>query len=299
MNYLYHIGVYLGIYVITALSLNVVLGYCGMLTMAHAGYFAIGSYTFALASLKLGWGFVPSLALSAGVAGALSLAVSLSAWRLRDDFFVLVSLSAQVLIFSLLFNWFTPNVEIGSLSNFTNGPYGISGIPRPQAFGQRFESTASMAALSLGLAAACAVLIRHLLSSPWGRLLKAIRDDELAARGLGKDTRMAKVQAFSLACGMVGLAGAVYASYVSYIEPGIASVNESVVMLCMVIVGGAGNFRGPIVGAVTLVAIPEILRFVEISERLAGNLRLAAFGLLLVVMMHFRPQGIAGEYRID
>jgi branched-chain amino acid transport system permease protein len=299
VNYLYHIGVYLGIYVITALSLNVVVGYCGMLTMAHAGYFAIGSYAYALASLKLGWGFLPSLALAAGVAGVLSLAVSLSAWRLRDDFFVLVSLSAQVLIFSLLFNWFTPNEEIGSFANFTNGPYGISSIPKPQLFGLRFESTGSMAILSLVLAAACTVLLRLLLSSPWGRLLKAIRDDELAARGLGKDTRLAKVQAFSVACGMVGLAGAVYASYVTYIEPGISSVNESVVMLCMVIVGGAGNFRGPIVGAVTLLAIPEILRFVDLSERLAGNLRLAAFGLLLVLMMHFRPQGLAGEYRID
>jgi branched-chain amino acid transport system permease protein len=136
-------------------------------------------------------------------------------------------------------------------------------------------------------------------SSPWGRLLKAMRDDELAARGLGKNIRLVKVQAFAVACGMVAVAGTIYASYVSYIDPSIASLDESILMLCMVIVGGGGNFRGPLVGALVLLSIPELLRFVNIPDVMAANIRLMVYGLLLVLMMHFRPQGLAGEYRLE
>jgi branched-chain amino acid transport system permease protein len=130
-------------------------------------------------------------------------------------------------------------------------------------------------------------------------LLKALRDDELAARGLGKNTRIAKVQVFAIASGMVAVAGALYAAYVGYIDPSAASLDESVLFICMVIVGGVGNFRGPLVGALMLLAIPEALRFLAIPDAIAANLRLMAYGVLLVVMMHFRPQGLAGNYRIE
>ncbi len=165
--------------------------------------------------------------------------------------------------------------------------------------GIKLDTLGSIAAISLVLAGACAFFSWILLSSPWGRLLKAMRDDELAARGLGKNVHLAKVQVFAVACGMAAVAGAIYASYVSYIDPSAASLDESILMLCMVIVGGAGNFRGPIVGAFILLAIPEILRFAHIPDAVAANIRLMAYGLLLVIMMHFRPQGLAGEYRIE
>ena len=299
MNYLLHLLIYLNIYAIVALSLNLVIGYCGLLTLAHAGYFAIGSYAYALATIKLGWGFLPATALGVGLAGVLSLAVSLPALRFKGDFFVMVSLAVQALLFSLLQNWSTPGAEIGTWTNLTNGPFGIVNIPKPQLLGWRFETIGSIALLSLIVALFCAFISWLLLASPWGRLLQAIRDDELAARGLGKNTRLAKVQAFAVACGMVAAAGAIYASYVSYIDPGVSTLNESVLMMCMVIVGGVGNFYGPLVGALILLAIPEALRFALIPDAIAANIRLLIYGLLLVVMMHFRPQGLAGKYRID
>lgn len=299
MDYFLHLLIYLDIYIIVALSLNMVVGYCGLLTLAHASYFAVGSYAYALATLKLGWGFFPAVALGAGVAAALSLAVSLPAWRFKGDFFIMVSLSVQALLFSLFHNWSSPGTEPGTWVNLTNGPFGLAGIPQPAILGIKIATLSSVSMLSVVLAGVCALLAWLLLSSPWGRLLKAIRDDELATRGLGKNVRVAKIEAFAVACGMVAVAGALYASYVSYIDPSTAALDESILMLCMVIVGGVGNFRGPLVGALVLLAIPEALRFADIPDTMAANIRLTAYGLLLILMMHFRPQGLAGEYRIE
>jgi branched-chain amino acid transport system permease protein len=299
MNYVLHLLIYLSIYAIVALSLNIVVGYCGLLALSHAGYFAIGAYAYSLAVLKLQWNFFPAALLGVGVAALLSLAVALPSWRFKDDFFVLVSLSAQVVIFSLLNNWTKPGTDFGTLQNLTNGSFGISGIPRPVFFGVTLDGMAGMAILAGALALFCALIAYLLAISPWGRLLKSIRDDELAARGLGKKVRLAKLQAFAIACGMAALAGALYASYVGYIDPSSAALDQAILMLCMVIVGGAGNFRGPLVGAFVLLAIPELLRFAHVPDAAAANVRLIAYGVLLVLLMHFRPQGIAGEYRVE
>ncbi|MCI0348090.1 MAG: branched-chain amino acid ABC transporter permease, partial [Acidobacteriales bacterium] len=275
------------------------VGYCGLLSLAHAGYFAVGSYAYALATLKLGWGLVPSLGLGVGLAAVLSLALSLPAWRFRGDFFVMVSLAVQALLFSLYYNWSQPGAEPGTLTNLTNGPFGLAGIPKPSLPFFKVDSLTGIALLCLVLAILCGLICWRLLSSPWGRLLKAMRDDELALRSMGKNVRRAKMEVFAISCGMVAVAGALYASYVSYIDPSTASLNESILMLCIVLVGGVANLRGPLVGALVLLAIPELLRFAQIPDALAANVRLMVYGLALVLMMHFRPQGIAGEYRIE
>lgn len=299
MNYALHLLIYLAIYAIVALSLNIVVGYCGLIALSHAGYFAIGAYACAIAMLKLHWNFFPAAGLGVVAAALLSLAVSLPAWRFRGDFFVLVSLAVQVVLFSLLNNWTKPGTDFGTLQNLTNGSFGIAGIPRPVLFGVSLDGMGGMAVLACGLALLCALVAWLLSISPWGRLLKCLRDDELAVRGLGKNVRAAKMQAFAIACGMAALAGALYAAYVGYIDPSSAALDQSILMLCMVIVGGAGNFRGPLVGALVLLAIPEGLRFAHVPDAAAANLRLIAYGLLLVLLMHFRPQGIAGEYRVE
>ena len=299
MNYLLHLLIFFNIYVIVAMSLNLVVGYCGLLTLAHAGYFAVGAYTYALATLTFGCGFICAALLAVCVAAVLSLALSLPAWRFKGDFFVMISLAIQALIFSLLYNWFVPNGPPGTWSNLTNGPFGLASISKPAIAGITLTSIGGIAVLSSLLALLVAAFVWMLVFSPWGRLLKAMRDDELAVRGLGKNTRLAKTQVMAIACGLAGLAGAIYSSYVSYIDPSSASLDESVLMLCMVLVGGVGNFRGPLVGALVLLAIPEILRFAQFHEAAAANIRLLAYGGLLVVLTHFRPQGLAGEYRIE
>jgi branched-chain amino acid transport system permease protein len=299
MNYVLSLFIYLNIYAIVALSLNLVVGYCGLLTLAHAGYFAVGGYAYAIATLQWHWEFGPAVILAALLAGILSLAVSLPAWRFKGDFFVMVSLAVQALLFSLIYNAADTNATLGSWKNLTNGSFGIPGIPKPIVLGFQFQTIASIAWLTCLVALICGGVCWLLLSSPWGKLLRAMRDDELVTRGLGKHTRWAKVQAFAIACGMAGIAGALYAAYVNYMDASSASLDQSVLMLCMVIVGGVGNFRGPLVGAFLLLAIPEVLRFVAIPDTIAANLRMMLYGVLLVVMMHVRPKGVAGEYRID
>jgi branched-chain amino acid transport system permease protein len=286
MNYLIHLLIYFDIYVIVALSLNLVVGYCGMLTLVHAGFYAIGGYAYALLTLVMGWGFLPALFTAVLLAATLSLAVSLPAWRLKGDFFVLATLAVQALIFSLLYNWSDPNASLGTWNNLTNGPFGISGIPKPKILGFAVTDSPSF-------------FVWRLTSSPWGRVLVAMREDELAARNLGKNTRLLKVQALAIASGLVSVAGTLYAAYVGYLDPSSASLEESILMLSMVIVGGVGNFRGPVIGAIVLIAVPELLRFLDFPDALAANFRLAIYGLLLVLMMHFRPQGISGKYRLS
>jgi branched-chain amino acid transport system permease protein len=299
MNYLLHLVIYLNIYVIMAMSLNMIVGYTGLLSLAHAGYFAIGSYAYALVSVQLGLGFLPSLSLAVGIAAILSLALSLPALRFKGDFFVMSSLAVQTLLFTLFNNWSSTGAKPGTFANLTNGQFGIAGIPKPSFFHYEVNTLPGIAILSLALAALSSLLCWRLLSSPWGRLLKSLRDDELALRSLGKNVRLAKVQAFAIACGLAAIAGAIYASYVGYINPSAASLDESILMFSMVIVGGVSNLRGPLVGALILLAIPELLRFVQIPDAIAANVRLLLYGTALVVMMHFRPQGIAGEYRIQ
>lgn len=299
MNYVLHLLVYFNIYVIVALSLNLVVGYCGLLTLAHAGYYAIGAYAYALLASTMGWGFIPATLAGAVIAAGLSLAVSLQSWRLKGDFFVLASLAAQALIFSALYNWTSTDAPLGSWRNLTNGPFGITGIPRPELFGWSIATPLSFALFATVVAAICAFVLWRLTASPWGRLLLAMREDELAARGLGKNTRFAKVQAFAISAALVAMAGALYAAHVRYLDPSSATLDESILMLSMVIVGGLGNFRGPILGAAVLILLPEALRFLQLPDDQAANLRLLIYGLLLVLMMHFRPQGIAGEYRMQ
>lgn len=299
MNYLQHLLVYFCIYGILALSLNLVVGYCGLMTLAHAAYFAVGAYSYSLLSINLHWDFVPAAIAGMVIAMVLSLAVSLPAWRFKGDLFVMVSLSVQALIYSSLMNWATSDAPLGSWRNLTNGPFGIPGVPKPTFLGFEISTLPEYLMLSIVTLSICCLIVWRLVDSPWGRLLKCLRDDELAARSLGKNTRKAKLEALAFACGLAAVAGALYASYVGYIDPSSASLDEGILMLCMVIVGGAGNFKGPLVGAAVLIALPEVLRFANFPDSVAVNMRLLIYGLLLVVMAHFRPNGLAGEYRFQ
>lgn len=231
MNYLLHLLVYFDIYAIVALSLNLVVGYCGLLTLAHAGYYAMGSYACALLMLTAGWGFLPAMLAGALLSAVASLAVSLPAWRLRGDFLVLASLAVQTLIYSALYNWSSAEDPLGSWKNLTNGPFGLTGIPRPRLFGWEISETLSYAVFASGLAGLCGFMLWRLKSSPWGRLLLAMREDELAARGLGKNTRFAKVQAFAIASAMAAVAGSLYAAYVRYLAPSSAMFSHEIMCI--------------------------------------------------------------------
>jgi len=299
MNYVFHLIIYLSIYAILALSLNLIVGYMGRLSMAHAGFMAVGAYSYALVTINLEWGFLPGLLMAVFVAVALSPMLSLPSWRFKGDSFMMITLVVQALLYGLIHNWYYPSAPLGSLKNLTNGPFGIGGVNKPDILGIQLDTISSMAVLSLVIAGICGLIIFRLTNSPWGRLLQCSRDDELALRGLGKNVRLMKVQAFAFSCGFAAVGGVLYVSYVSYIDPTIASLDESILLLCMLCVGGMGNFRGPLVGALVLLLLPELLRMTSMPQAIAANVQLLAYGLLMVLLVHFRPQGIAGEYRLE
>jgi branched-chain amino acid transport system permease protein len=298
MSYLWHLLIYLGVYTIVSISLNLIVGYCGLLSLAHAGFFALGGYVYALVTLTFKWGFVEATFLAVLISIIFSLMVSIPAWQFKGNFFVLVSLAVQALLFGAFYNWYA-DAPIGTWKNLTNGVFGLSGVPKPIVFGWQLQQADRIVWLTWFLTLLCVGMSWLLLGSPWGRLLRSLRDDELVTRGLGKNTRWVKTQAFAIACGMVALAGAILTSYIGFIDPSAAALDESILMLSMVLVGGVGNFRGPLVGALVLLAIPEALRFVQIPDAIAANVRLILYGVSLLLVIHLRPEGIAGKYRLE
>ena len=289
MSYLIHILIMITIYLILSLSLNLLVGYTGLLSLCQAAFYGIGAYVSTLLMVKLGLGF--PLALIIGVASTmlLSLLVAYPSLRLKGDYFVLTSLGFQIIVFSLLYNW------VG----LTRGPYGIPGIPKPRFFGFEFASLPSFLLLSSALAFLVFLALWRISASPFGRVLKAIRDDEMATLALGKRVANFKIWAFVIAGGIAAIAGSLYAGYVTYIDPTSFTLDESIFILAIILVGGSGNLKGPVIGTAFMIILPEALRFLGIPDTIAPNVRQMIYGVLLVILMFYRSQGLAGEYKFE
>lgn len=289
MNYVFHLMILICLYAVLVQSLNITVGYAGMLSLCHAAFYGSGAYISALLLRYAGWPFTVSLAVAVIGTGVLAWLVSFPAARLRKDFFVLATLGFQMIAFALLYNW----VEV------TQGPYGVSGIPRPSFLGFSISTPLSFFILALVFALLCLGLLRWLAISPYGRTLQAIREDEVAAASLGKDVRAFKRSAFTWSGAIAAIPGVLYATYSSYIDPTAFGLDESILILCILIIGGAGNMRGPIIGALVVVLLPELLRFLNVPDSIEANLRQLLYGIAIIVIMRIRPQGIAGRYAFD
>jgi len=286
MEYLLHILILIGIYVILSVSLNLLAGYTGLLSIAHAAFYGVGAYVAALLALRLHSPFLINIFCAVILSGLLGLLVGLPSLRIRDDYFVIATFAFQVITFSVLNNWVS----------FTGGPMGLPGIP-PVSFGGLVLSPKWVFFLLVLLFAVLVLLISwRLVASPFGRVLKAIREDEVFAASLGKDVSYYKVLVFVVGAGIAGIAGVLYAHYISFIDPTSFTVMESIFIISIVIIGGAGNLWGSVIGAVVMVALPELLRFVGLPNVVAANLRQILYGALLVAFMMARPQGLLGEY---
>ena len=290
MTYACHILILINIYIILALSLNVTVGYVGLMSLCHAAFYAVGAYTSSLLAVQLGWSFLPTVVVAIIFAAALSLVVSVPSLRLKSDYFVLSTLSFQMIVFALLYN---------NLFGITGGPFGLSGIPVPSILGWEANTPQRQLLLSSVLAMGSTALLWAVLESPFGRTLRAIRDDETAAASLGKNVPAFKIIAFAIGAGVAAVAGALYAGYVHYIDPSSFALSESIFILSVVVIGGAGSFLGPIVGAATLVMLPEALRFLNVPEVVAADIRQITYGVLLIVLMRRRPQGLFGKYEFN
>jgi len=289
MSYLLHILIMVNIYAVLALSLNLLVGYAGLLSLCHAAFYGIGAYAGTLLMVELGLGFWPALFLAVTATVLLSFTISVPALRLSGDYFVLASLGFQVIVFTVLYNW----------TDLTRGPYGISGIPSPSFFGIEINSPLAYFLFTGVIALVCIGLLHLVGNSPFGRVLKAIREDEMAASALGKNISRFKVTAFAIAAGFAAVSGVLFAGYLRYIDPTSFTIMESVFILSIIIIGGTGNTVGPLLGTVLLLFLPEALRFLGMPDSVAANMRQVIYGLVIIIMLRFRPQGLRGEYRFS
>lgn len=286
MDYLLHIIILINIYIIVGISLNLVAGYSGLISLSQAAFYGIGAYTAALLSLNYHTNFLIAIAAAVVVSALIGFAIGFPSLRIRDDFFVIATFGFQVIVFSIMNNWM----------ELTNGPLGLPGIPQPQIFGIEFTTHLSFLILTLFFVLIVALIAWRLVNSPFGNVLKAIREDEIFAESLGKNVSGYKILIFSVSAGLSAIGGALYAYYITYIDPTSFTVVESIFMLSIVIVGGSGRLTGTVIGAILLVTIPELLRLLDIPNSIAANMRQILYGGLLVVFMAFRPKGIFGEF---
>jgi branched-chain amino acid transport system permease protein len=287
MTYLLHILILIALYAILSISLNLITGYTGILSVAHAAFYGIGAYTAGLLAIHFGTNFLIGIICGMTLAGLVAVVVGFPSLRIHDDYLVIATFGFQMILFSIFNNWVS----------LTKGPLGIPGIPKPSLFGFFFDNHWKYLILSSFFAIFTYLVSRRIVSSPFGRVLKAIREDEVFAQSLGKPVTNYKITIFVVSGAMAALAGALYAHYYTFIDPTSFTVLESIFIISIVIIGGSGNLFGSIVGAAVLVTLPELLRFVGMPNVIAANIRQIIYGVLLVLFMIFRPRGFIGEYQ--
>lgn len=288
MEYLIHLAIISSIYAILGVSLNLVVGYAGLLSVTHAAFYGLGAYATGILILSYGWGFFASMLAGMVFAGVAAWFIAMISGKFRGDYYALVSFGFNVIVFSVLLNW----------QSLTRGPLGIPGIPKPVLLGIPLTSNAQFLILSL-VALVCVYAVSYgIVSSSFGRALKGIREDEEALRVFGYSVARYKRIIFVIGAMLAAIAGSLFASYISYIDPSTFTLNESIFLLSIIILGGLANLRGSVVGAVFFILLPELLRFVGFPLDIAAQMRQVAYGVMLVLLMLYRPQGLMGEYAL-
>jgi len=273
----------IGMYTVLALGLNIVVGQAGLLNLGYAAFYAIGAYTYAIFSTTHGLAFWPGLAVGAFSSAICAALLGAPILRLRGDYFAIVTLGLGEITRIVLNNW----------DGMTGGPNGISKINRPAIAGYMFHTTLDFYFLILFLVVVTVFGMRRLISSRIGRAWIAIREDEIAAEAMGINTYRLRLLAFVLGSAVAGMVGVFFAAKMAFVSPESFTFSESVMILCMVVLGGMGSIPGIILGAFLLIGLPEVFRDFQ-------DYRMLAFGTAMVLMMIFRPQGILGtEKRAD
>lgn len=279
-NYILHIFILLGIYLILGLSLNVITGVAGELDLGHAAFFGIGAYVSSLFTQKIFHSFWLGLLFAALASLLFGLLLGIPSLRIRGDYLAIVTLGFNEIVRYVLLNW----------QSLTNGPMGIHGIKAPTIMGYAMNTKQMLFYLAYLLVVITYIAMNRLSRSRFGRALVAIRENEIAASSLGIDTGYYKVWAFAITAFFAGIAGSFFAHYMSFISPMNFTSNESILILCMVVLGGKGSLAGSVLGVSILLLLPEMLRSVEMY-------RMLIYGFFLIFMMIYRPNGFWPERR--
>lgn len=276
MDYIFHLITFIAIYTILAQSLNLFSGYTGLLSLAHAGFYGIGAYTAALLATHFGTLVGINLVIAIFLNAIIGYTISYIALRTYEDYFVVVTLGIQVIIYSLMNN----------LMGLTNGPLGIVGIPGVSFF----TTTFSFMLFALTVMGIIYWLLWRFSHSSYALNLRGIQDDEIYMQSLGKNVKQIKITTFTLSAAIAAIPGVLYAHYISYIDPTSFTLDESIFILSIVIIGGLGNLHGAFLAAAFMVLLPEALRFVGFNDSIAANMRQIIYGAILVGVIFWQEK---------
>lgn len=277
MEYVLHLAILVCFYTLLAQSLNIIAGYTGLVSLAHAAFFGIGAYTTAILSVNYGWPLWVNLPLAMLTAGSVALLISVVALRTFDDYFVICTLGIQVIVEALMNN----------LASITRGPFGIADVPPVTVFGLSLNNKLYFFGFALCIAGIVWLALYNLSRSGFGSVLRAISEDEVYTKSAGKNVFSFKLVAFVLSCTLAAIPGVLYAHYVSYIDPTSFSLTESIFILSISIIGGMQNMFGAFLAALLMVLLPEVFYFLGISTNTAANFRQIIYGaMLILITMH-------------
>ncbi len=263
---------------IAALAQSLMAGYAGITFVASAAFMGLGAYVSAILSIQYKMPLFLSTAIAVMVTAISGVIVSVSLKNIRKDYLAIGTLGFGLILNEIYLNW----------ESVTNGALGITGIP--DIPGQNAILTISLICIY--------TIVRLISRSGFGNLIRAIRDDEILVQSLGKSTLLPRMTVYALSFAVLGLAGAYFGHYLTQVDPSSFGLNDSIGILIIVIIGGIESPAGAIVGAVVFVYLPALLRILGLPPDLAAQARQGVFGLLLIVLMVLRPQGLLGTYRI-
>lgn len=291
ISYLASMGVFAGVYALMALGLNVAWGWAGMANLGLVGFYGIGAYASALSTTRLGWPILGGVALAMACAAAAGAGFALLTARLRGDYLAIITLGFAEVV----------RLVAATETRFTGGIGGVAGIPGPgrAALGP-IGFNLEMLAITWACVVAVGLLLARTGGAPWGRVLRAIREDETVTAVAGHPVLGFKVQAFAVGAGVLGLAGALSAHYTSYVAPDALGAVVTLQVVLALTAGGTGRVAGAVLGAVLVAMLVEGSRFlspfVPVSALQFAASREIAIALALLVLLHLRPAGIIPEH---
>jgi branched-chain amino acid transport system permease protein len=289
MDYLLHLATVILLYAGLVASLNLLIGHAGILSFAHASFYGIGAYVTAMLTVYAGWDWLPAVAAAVVATAAIAFLIGVPTLRLGGDYFILALFGFQLIVVDVILN----------LDDVTNGPFGIRGIPRPSLDDYGLASGWPFLIGTAAVTGALFLTVRRIVTSPLGGKLHAVRDDETVAAALGINVARTKIMIFTVAAALAAVIGAMTAFYFRFVEANAFNSELMILLLAMAFVGGTRSLWGAVAGPAILVLFPEIFRFIGPVGVDLAKVQQGLYGLLLVLLMLFRPQGLISPRERD
>lgn len=294
-GFLINLAILINIYCILSVSFNLTLGYTGLINLGHIAFYALGAYVSALLAkdvvpllMEEGWENFPQeifLLLTIFLGGTFAMLVSYALTyfirKLKGDYLAMATLSFALALHNILLTF----------DFLTYGTLGVTNITRPPLFKNNLVFLLFVTLITVF----CFTFIKKIVDSPFGNLIQAVRDDEVLLRSYGKDSFLLKIKVMGISAFFAGVAGALFAYYISYIHPDFFNLNEIIIILTIVIIGGLASIKGTVVAGFIVVLLPEMIRLLDIPQSIMGPTRQVIYGLLLLIILRFYSRGLFGK----